>query len=54
MIDREVLYVAYLINLFIFKCNYSLKWLLINLEEMKKIKVISSGPMLAMSILRYV
>ena len=54
MIDRKVLYVAYLLNQFIFKCNYSLKWFLINIERRKKIKVISSGPMLAMSVLRYV
>ena len=38
MIGKEGSYVAYLINLFIFKCNYNLKWFLVSLEERKKKK----------------
>ena len=54
MIDREGSYVAHLINQLIFKCNFSLKWFLNSLEGRKKIKVTGSGPMLAMSLLKYV
>ena len=53
MIDGEGSYVVHLINLFIFKCNWSLKWFLVRLEGRKKIKVMGSGSMLAMSLLRY-
>ena len=38
MIGREGSYVTHLINLFIFKCNYSLKWLFISLEGKKKLR----------------
>ena len=54
IINREGSYVVYLIiYLFIFKCNYSLKWFLINLKEEKNYSNIGSGLMLAMSLLRY-
>ena len=54
MINWKGPYVTHLINLFIFKCNYSLKWFLVSLEGKKKIEVMDSGLMLAMSLLRYV
>ena len=54
MIDSVGSYVANLIYLFIFECNYSLKWFLVNLERRKKIKVMGSGPILTMSLLKYV
>ena len=50
MIDRELSYMTHLINYFIFKYNYSLKWFLVSLEGRKKIKVMGSSPMLAMSL----
>ena len=40
--------------LFIFKCNYSLKWFLISLKGKKKKGNIGSDYMLAMSLLKYV